>query len=503
MTRRLVIALALFLAAPILAETNRNSRPDANPHPAATPDQPKEKQHRTDFPIFRAESLDDLIEESKRDYRPLLLYFRGEGKAFDECDNVTWKNTTLRAWVEWHAIAVRIDMRERPDLVKQIADNMRIAGLGAANPQGRPMVFVFRRGVLDRIIPDPAKNSGLFGNPLGTGFADPEKFFLKPTTILLQMDFYLEKLRSADPAWSEMHTQKNPEPPSPPRKVFAAEDDGLGAPVPDIQQKPGEPSVFLARWREAQDRTRDRSLFEAAGLHTWLWENGIDDPVYRPIVRTLLASAMRSAAATRQGSRKRYAKLRDEHESRRLWWYYTDFVTAAILSEIAGEDGQSKLLEVAADQYEETLELQTEGQMWDLLQSRKSWIDPSPVSPQSLSPQRVKWRDTLARLLDQPKGARSEREDWDRLLAFRCHVWIDECAREIAAMFSAGQITEANALAQRVIQRDKDGSAARAVIALCVAAGQSRSELLVMLDEADKKSAPKPGLRESLLPIRK
>lgn len=399
--------------------------------------------------MFTAGSLDAAREESIRTKRPLIVYLRGQGKSFDDMDATTWKSPTLRAWMLWHGIAVRVDMQE--DRAQFDAVGRAVAAEAGVDPRGRPMILVFRDGRLDRTIPDTRFQGYLLGerDPIlgrmnvGVGGVSPH-----PTTlqVLYGLDFYYDKLRAQAPVWHADHERMNPMPPPPPMPspLFTVKDENAPA-FPLAEGAAPDPMEVLG---EARRLVADGAAYEATGHYTWLWERASADPAVRPIVMTAIADEVAALGATREGTRVRFQQLLDRALERQPWWTYNEIYEWMILQRITGNtqpvldyfdlylfDPQEATIVSAADQA-----------AYRLLASPGGPIDTAATAELD------SWvRRQIGRLSDAPPK-RTTPEEWAKVQALRRRLILDNACRVYAARMADGDVPGADAVKSLVVQ---------------------------------------------------
>ncbi len=464
-------------------------------------------------------SLDDALELSKERHRFLVVYPRRRvpaqpgsvtlapgttintnsgGGGFEKMEKYTWRSPTLRAWLEWHAITIRVDQIEHPQ------DWARLQGLVPRHPvSGRaigeePVVMIFKDGRLFRTVPDKRFRNNTGGLPIIGGY-DQDRFYIKPLQILLVADLAMSSLESTDPVWHTLHTMKNPPPQRPEIETFHDVETGRIAAVEDAPD--AAPSVVLDRWREARERAALGGTAEAIGLYTWLWERGRTlDPHAASAIRIVAIDEMRSLALRGGPAMERFVAMYRAQDRLAPWYDGSDMHDLILLAEAAHKEAD--LLEyfsilmlqddVGVDLEASVFSIVERAEI-DLVTSRGRWSGLEEERPDAQA-----WLARQVGLLGAKRPANAPADQWDELQTLRRRLIADEACRHHAAALLRGDEAAAMRFADLYLrapraEHDADPRLALAIAAL--AAGAARPVHLDWIDEAAADGPDRPDLR--------
>lgn len=465
--------------------------------------------------VFTTLSLDEALRESIRTRRLVIVYLRGTGAAFDKMDETTWRSPTLRAWMLWHGIAIKVDAIEDPKnfkaLNQMVQRSMRPKdSLGRPtrinyNAQRKPMILVFRDGKLARTIPD-FRFQGFLGefdpilSSMGLGSPGPDMntFYPKQFQILYQLDVYMDVLRSLEPAWFAMHEQMNPmpAPPEPPPPLHPVGDENAGAFL-DPDPGPGGIDV-LSVLMDARAHVDDQALHDATGRYTWLWERtDALDPALRTVRSTLVADEIAGLASRRQGSRARFTTLRDRALERQPWWTYEDMYEWMVLCRVVGDADamMDHLLRNAVEDAEASFMSAPEKVAYELL------TGPAGPFHTVTAGTLLDWMQSQSRHLQDDAPRQMIPDQWADLQALRRRLFLDAACRAYAAFLRAGDEARAEQAASLAVASLDDAPTRVALVATAIAAGHPRPRRhLMLLDEAAARgdTHDRTSLRERL-----
>lgn len=448
--------------------------------------------------VFDDLTLEQARQRAKDQHRLLIVYPRGRGRAFDLMDENTWNNPTLALWMKWHAVSVVVDAAESPLTFRAL----QRAG-GPSLPIGRfPSVLVFLGDRLFTSVPDPRFSSYLtkdpysgFGDPFGTATPIEELFYPRPTQILFQLDFTMDRLRGLETAWLARHEQMNP-PPEPPEYVpMFAVADGSAPAVAD--PTPDEPIDVLQRWQTARQFVQDGLLYDATGQYTWLWERApVLDPALSAARTVALPVDIADLVSRRPGARTRFERIRDQLGARLLWKDFEELFLWMVLNEALTEE-QSTLEYLAAF----TLDGEAEATMappehrlaYTLLSSQKSWTG----LLERITPDDLKWIQTQVGRLNRPRPRRINEQDWASLQALRRRLLIHQACRLYASALARGREGVAQQAAG-ILLESIGPRAGPALAATALAFGLPRQRQIPWLDAAESDGAAVAPLRRHL-----
>ncbi|MCW5774858.1 MAG: hypothetical protein KIS87_00230 [Phycisphaeraceae bacterium] len=468
---------------------------------------------------FTGLSLDDALELSKQQHRFLVVYPRGHVPAqpgsvtlapgttintnsgesgFDKMDKYTWRSPTLRAWLEWHAITIRVDQVEHPQdwaRLQELVPRHPVSG----RPIGQePVVMIFKDGRLFRTVPDKRFRNNKGGLPI-VGDYDQGRFYIKPLQILLVADLAMSSLESTDPVWHTLHTMKNPPPQRPEIEPFHDVGSGQVAAVEDAPD--AAPAIVLDRWREARERAALGGTAEATGLYTWLWERGRTlDPHAASAIRIVAIDEMRAHALRGGPAMERFAAMYRAQDRLAPWYDGSDMHDLILLAEAAHK--QAHLLEyfsILMLQDDEGVDLEAsvfsivERAEIDLVTSRGRWSGLDEERPNAHA-----WLARQVGLLGARRPANAPADQWGELQTLRRRLIADEACRHHAAALLRGDEAAAIRFADLYLRApraegDADPRLALAITAL--AADAVRPVHLAWIDEAAADGLDRPDLR--------
>ncbi|MFT3684450.1 MAG: hypothetical protein QM783_05895 [Phycisphaerales bacterium] len=220
-------------------------------------------------------SITEAAAKAKREHRVLIVI--RDWKRPPEMRRPWWANDSVRAWMMWHAVMVKLDR------------NDEAAGAYLkANPPDKGTAFFGFDMFIDggrvnyaRFLPE-AVGSG--PNAAGPDDWEPAIGHLPTATMaLFAFDLQMDFAKAKSPAWAMSHEKDCPAPARPARMYyFGKEADGLPT-VPDVRDpKVGDLYVdVLARLREADRLIAAGDKRQAFAMLTWLWERGPEaDPAF-------------------------------------------------------------------------------------------------------------------------------------------------------------------------------------------------------------------------------
>lgn len=432
------------------------------------------------------------FEESKREYKPLVIYLRPDSGGSDEMDETTWQNPTLEAWVKWHAIAMKVDKIEQPGLFNQLRYSSREL---AKIPGNFPIVLIFIRGKLFKIIPDPSFQALLWKNSI-IGPADQTVFYPKAVQLVLQLDHVLERLKAMDPVWSEFHERKNPMPQPPEFEPLYATSSSIAPDAADPDR--GESPDAVKRYMHMLELIEAGQFHDATGPMTWLWEKAAQrDPTFETVRTIMLPERMNFLARARDGSRHRVSELRWRLGQRLAWMDWQELFDWMVLNEALDESPWSfqYFVGYTIDDQEATMLPINHRVAYLLLTSQDRWTG----LPESQGPEAIKWIQRQQRLLQSTQKPRTVSDhDWADVQALRQRLLTHQACRLYAAWLKEGQDQLAMKAAQILIKAVDDGPTRQKLVAAALAAGEPRAHQINWLDEAAQAGVPHPGLRSLL-----
>lgn len=381
--------------------------------------------------IFTDQSLDEALAESIRTHRVLIVYPRGQGAAFDLMDDTTWKNPTLWAWVKWHAIAVKVDLREAPGAFTRLAHAVPSMMPRDAGGGQFPVVTFFINGKMAGQYPDPRQQGYLYGGGLALpgGPPDPAVFYPKAVQLLFNLDILMERYKSLEPAWSMFHEHDNPEPQPPELTLLCSRADDDAPAVAD----PGAGEDALLYLDRARTHAKAKEYYDATGFYSWLYERGpIMEPALRPAASSFLLQEMADLAQRRDGSKHRFLAIRAEREARQPWWSFCDTLEWMTLGEALHQEDQT-LTYIAAytiDDQEATMIPPADRAAFGMLSRRDPFSDPRAVSAKAID--RLRAAAEREHKDSPPTGVPAE--EWAQVTALRTRLFVDEACRVYAAL---------------------------------------------------------------------
>lgn len=435
-------------------------------------------------PFFKGSfaEADQLAREQKRLH---LVYLDAEIGGFKKAEERLWGNRTLGHWIQWHAVLSRVSASENPELFSIFESGLR--SRGRSSREGL-IVIVLRDGITEAIIPQ--------FKPLVMPLPDPDEGRLstKPTEVLFQANFVLEKLASTNPVWLMWHETKNPPPPAPPRVWFSRIEDANAS----ICDGPTEGQSVLSMLVEARAQVARDELHEATGTYTWLWENlDVGRPWLKPLRRTIIAAEMAELTPRRAGTRARFVAMRDDLVARDAWADLPDQLDRYIMDEVVGEVEQS-LMEI-----DYSINDPDEGSLIPMHQKRGLELISVSIPITDLRKVRAEQRGRVARLpglIGQRVQGQATAEEWETLIELRRQILLIEVCRLHLAALRAGNQGEAASITTGVIDADADGSARLALASMAWAAGLADARHIAWTKEAIALGADDAGLLRLLEP---
>jgi len=464
-------------------------------------------------------SLAEALEQSKAQHKFLVVYPRGHDTAqpggvtlapgttirtsggenpFVKMERFTWRSPTLRAWLEWHAITIRVDQVENP------VEWAQIRRLVPSNPtSGRPIsedpvVLIFKDGKLFRTVPDRRFRRGPIPLVHDERY-DAGRFYIKPLQILFVMDLAMSSLEATDGVWHTLHMMKNPPPPRPEIETF--HDVGTGR-VAAVEDGPdAEPSLVIARWHEARERVALGGTAEAIGLYTWLWERGRTiDPHAASAIRIVAIDEMRSLAVRGGPPMERFAAMYRAWDRVSLWFEGVDMHDLFLLAE-AGHREPDLFEYFAILQLQDDTGADLEASVFsvveraeiDLVTSRGRWS-----GLEELRPDAHVWLTRQVGLLGAKRPHTAPADQWEELQVLRRRLIADESCRHYAAALLRGDDAGAARFADvyvRAPRAEGDPDPRLALVITALAAGAPRESHLAWLDEAAAEGLDRPDLR--------
>ncbi|MCL4740737.1 MAG: hypothetical protein KJZ54_00885 [Phycisphaerales bacterium] len=462
-------------------------------------------------------SLAEALEQSKAQYKFLVVYPRGHDSPqpggvtlapgttintnsgenpFDKMERFTWRSPTLRAWLEWHAITIKVDQVEHP------AEWAQITRVIARNPtSGRPIsedpvVLIFKDGTLFRTVPDHRFQKGPI--PI-IGDYDPGMFYIKPLRILLTADLGLSSLESTDPAWHLLHTTKNPPPARPAIRTF--HDEGSERVLAVADEQGAAPALVVGRWIEARERVALGGTAEAIGLYTWLWERGRSfDPQAASAIRIVAIDEMRSLAVRGGPAMERFAAMYRAQDRLAPWFDGSDMHDLFLLAE-AGHREPDLFEYFAILQLQDDTGADLEASVYsvveraeiDLVTSRGRWSGLEELRPDAHA-----WLTRQVGLLGAKRPHTAPADQWEELRVLRRRLIADESCRHYAAALLRGDDAGAARFADvylRAPRAEGDPDPRLALVITALAAGAPRESHLAWIDEAAADGIDRPDLR--------
>lgn len=440
-------------------------------------------QPDAEIPYFVG-TYEEAVKASKDQHRFLLLYpLNGRWEEFEE---YTLKNRSLRHWIEWHAILYRIDPKEDPALWSDVARRIRMHGK-RADPGKNPYFLVVRRGIDDRVVPfvllhmDPA-------------FTPPDRPIIGsgPLNYLLQLDEIRNGLISRDPSWLMLHDHHNPPPPAPERVYFASGADGNA----NACDGPEEGESVFDLWTRGRAQSAAGNDREAMGIYTWLWEHLGDGRAWTtPLRRLVLPGEMRESAARYRPAKARVNAMSNEHYDRYEWMDFPERLDWMIMTEAAENEFQI-LFEFdysMNDEFEGSLLTRAERAGMTLLIARSPWSEIGRVLSEDLS--------RLERLragLSDPAPPTATDEEWSHVLDLRREVLLMETCRIHVAYLAGGRVDEAMRVVEPLLKADADGSTRLALAAVAWGAGVADARHEAWISEAITMGADDAGLGKAI-----
>lgn len=425
---------------------------------------------------------DRLAREQKRLH---LVYLDLDVGAFEKAEDRLWGNRTLGHWIQWHAVLSRVSRLEDPELFGIFEDGLREVGRSASEGL---IIIVLRDGKTEEIIP-------VF-KPLLPAFSDvdPGRLAAKPTEVLFQSNFVLEKLAATEPVWHTWHERKNPPPPAPPRVSFSTVEDAHAPACPG----PAEGQSVLSMLVEARAQISRGELHEATGTYTWLWEH-LDDnrPWLTPLRRTIVATEMSELALKRAGSRARFVAIRDDHVLRDAWADLPEQLDRYIMDEVVGEIEQSLMeLDYAINDLDEgsLIPYHQRAGLELIMASNPVLSQPSDTAEQE---RRIA---SLQKPISRPKQSLATDEEWAHLVELRRQVLLLEVCRIHIAALRARNVSVATRITTDLIKHDTDGSSRLALASMAWAAGLADARHIAWTREAIALGADDAGLLRELDP---
>lgn len=428
------------------------------------------------------EDADRLAREQKRLH---LVYLDLDNAAFEKAEARLWGNRTLGHWIQWHAVLSRVSRLEDPELFNIFESGLQECGRSSSEGL---IIIVLRDGKTEQIIP-------VF-KPLLPALSDPEpgRLAAKPTEVLFQSNFVLEKLAATDPVWLVGHEHKNPPPPAPPRVWFSTIED-VNAPA---CAGPAQGQHVLSMLVEARAQISRGELHEATGTYTWLWEH-LDEgrPWLKPLRRTIVAAEMSELAWKRAGSRARFVAIRDDHVARDAWADLPEQLDRYIMDEVVGETEQS-LMELAYAMIDED-----EGSLIPYHQRAGleliSACTPVLNQPSNTAEQERRVA-SLHKPISRPKQSLATDEEWSYLVELRRQILLMEVCRSHIAALRARNDALATRIAADLLKHDTDGFARLALASMAWASGLADQRHITWVHEAVALGADDAGLLPLLAP---
>ncbi|MCW5777829.1 MAG: hypothetical protein KIS87_15440, partial [Phycisphaeraceae bacterium] len=330
---------------------------------------------------------------------------------FDRMEQHTWRSPALRGWIEWHAIAVKVDEAEDPETWREVSRHVRANPKSGRSISEDPVVLVFKEGRLVMTIPGGGRVSP---RPVAPG-TNPLDFYPTPLRVLMELDAFMERLEVRDPVWHALHELKNPEPPMPPPTLFHEVESGVAKAVADPAD--AHPGAVIERWEEAREGLRNGARAEPLGLYTWLWERGsAHDPHAASAIRVVLTDEVRRFGHRYEPTRERFSAMRAAQERRAPWFAGTDLHDMLLLAEASGDDAETfgfmTLYHVEED--DAALMSIVQRAEHDLLLSRDRWsgVDVRPRDAEV-------WLARQVGLLGARRPANAPADQWGELQTLR------------------------------------------------------------------------------------
>lgn len=456
---------------------------------------------------FTTKTLQDALKESIETKKFLLVYPHFDKDGWREMDEKTWTNPTLRTWIMWKGIAVRVDPKESP---QSWAFLQRAISMGNARAKTTafPHLFIFCDGKLVKMYPDPDFQGYLTEpNVLFGGLPDAKMFYPKASQILFTLDLLGDKLKSTNPVWMMQHEMKNPMPPEPPRPPpLCRGDDGAAPVIWDPEPGEGGKVDVLAMVDRARDLVAHNEMYDATGVYTWLWERGEQfDPSFRAARMSFIAAEIGDLARKRDGTMRRFIAVRQVLADRQPWWSWDDLLEWTVLSRALGRESEvlEYLAQYTVDEQEQTMMPFSHRSIYQALSNVDSVIEPLDTTKPALDRVRVR----SGKLQTARPAVGTPPKEWAEAVALRRRLLIDEGSRLHASLIKRGDFATASEVSRLVLSARDDASARLSLITTAIIAGAPlRAEHRQWLAEAEAGGAIAPAqhrrVQNSLAPNR-